>query len=70
MSFFMKKAFHKERVVFKYPIENNACFVFASSFELLGLIRKATKEEEFLGKRLDKFKNIDEYWLDEFRVKK
>jgi hypothetical protein len=65
----LNKIFNKQKVVFKYPIENNACFVFTSSYELLGLIRKATKEEEFLGKRMDKFKNIDEYWLDEFRVK-
>ncbi|MEQ1160154.1 hypothetical protein ABLT50_16025 [Acinetobacter calcoaceticus] len=66
----MNKKFHKEKVVFKYPIENNACFLFISSCELLGLIRKATKKEELLGKRMDEFKNIDEYWLDEFRIDK
>ncbi|MBJ9720706.1 hypothetical protein I5515_02700 [Acinetobacter calcoaceticus] len=66
----MNKKFHKEKVVFKYPIENNACFLFTSSYELFGLIRKATKEEELLGTRMDEFKNIDEYWLDEFRINK
>lgn len=63
-----KNNFYKKKVVFKYPIENETCFMFVSAFELVGLIRVATKEEELLRKRLNRYKNVDEYWLDGFRI--
>ncbi|HEE5436077.1 TPA: hypothetical protein R7O47_000073 [Acinetobacter baumannii] len=55
-------------VVYKFPIENNACFKFVSSYEILELIRLAEEDEIMQRKRLDKYKSNDEYWLDEFRV--
>ncbi|MCG9494181.1 hypothetical protein MCL36_16770 [Acinetobacter pittii] len=67
---FLENNFFKKKVVFKYPIENETCFMFASAYELLGLVRVATKEEELLRKRLNKYKDVDEYWLDEFRSNK
>jgi len=63
------KKLNNQKVVFKYPIKNDACFIFISSYELMSLIRKATKIEEVLGKRIDEFEDIDDYWLEEFRVK-
>ncbi|MBN6526631.1 hypothetical protein JZM32_01320 [Acinetobacter pittii] len=66
----LHKIFNNQKVVFKYPIDNDACFIFISSYELLGLLRKATKEEELFGKRMEKFKNIEDYWLDDFRIDK
>ncbi|MCU4349139.1 hypothetical protein KTH05_15450 [Acinetobacter lactucae] len=65
---FLKHNFYRKKVVFKYPIKNETCFMFISACELLGLIRLATKEEEILRKRLNKYEDIEEYWLDEFKV--
>lgn len=65
---FCPLGFINKIVVFKFPIENNACFKFVSSYELLELIRLAEEEEIMQKKRLNKFNIIDEYWLDGFRV--
>lgn len=62
--------FFNKKVVFKYPIDNEACFKFVSSFELIKLIRLATEEEEKAGRRLIKFCNIEKYWINELRVDK
>jgi len=65
---FYPLGFINKIVVFKFPIENNACFRFVSSYEILDFIRLAEEEEIIQKKRLNKFNSIDEYWLDEFRV--
>lgn len=65
---FYPLGFVNKIVVFKFPIENDACFKFVSSFELLELIRLAEEEEITQKKRLNKFNIIDEYWLDGFGV--
>ncbi|HCJ1343366.1 TPA: hypothetical protein NQO63_003510 [Acinetobacter baumannii] len=65
---FYPLGFVNKIVVYKFPIENNAYFKFVSSYEILELIRLAEEDEIMQRKRLNKYKNNDEYWLDEFRV--
>ena len=60
------KKLNNQKVVFKYPIKNDACFIFISSYELMSLIRKATKIEEVVSEFVTLKKRG---WLEEFRVK-
>ncbi len=43
-----------KKVVFKFPYRNKACFTFVSAFELVDILRLATKEEVEKGERIDK----------------
>ncbi|EHU1308224.1 hypothetical protein ABTC25_16885 [Acinetobacter baumannii] len=65
---FYPLGFVNKIVVYNFPIENNESFEFVSSYEILELIRLAEEDEIMQRKILNKYKNIDEYWLDEFRV--